>query len=200
MNPFVELVKEAVETYVKTGKKIKPNDPVPAEMKKRAGVFVSIYRKENAAKKAKNLSPATQKPSPKQLADGVVRPGAKPMLRGCIGTYLPTQKNITQEIILNAVAAATADPRFPPVTEEELDSLTYSVDVLSTPEEVKFTNELDPKKYGIILVQGSKRGLLLPDLPGVETAEQQIKITALKAEIDLSKPFRTYRFTTIRER
>jgi len=200
MNPFVELAKKAVETFIKTGKKIEPIAPVPAEMKKRAGVFVSIYKKGNVVTTPRNLSPVIQEPSPEQLSDGVLRPQTQPQLRGCIGTYLPTKKNIAEEIIFNAIAAATADPRFPPVSEEELSQLTYSVDILSTPKEVKSVAELNPQKYGIILVQGGKRGLLLPKLPGIEAVEQQIKITALKAGIDLTQPLKIYRFTTVRER
>ncbi len=104
-------------------------------------------------------------------------------LRGCIGTFLPQQDNIALEIINNAVSAATHDPRFPPVTEDELDDLDYSVDVLSTPEPVNSRDELDPKRYGIIVSHGNRRGLLLPDLEGVDTVEQQLEITMMKAGI-----------------
>jgi len=197
MNPFVELAKKAVETFIKTGKKIEPIAPVPTEMKKRAGVFVSIYKKGNALTKPSNLSPATQKPSSEQLSDGIWHPQT-PILRGCIGTYLPTKKNIAEEIIFNAIAAATQDPRFPPVSEEELPHLSYSVDVLSTLQKVKNIGELDPQKYGIILVQGSKKGLLLPNLPGVKSVEQQLKITALKAGIRNLNSVRIYKFTVRR--
>ena len=102
-------------------------------------------------------------------------------LRGCIGTFMPVCKNAAEEIIRNAVSAATEDPRFPPVAKEELSSLKYSVDLLSTPEKVDHMNELDPKKYGVIVASHGRRGLLLPDLEGVDSAEEQIRIAKMKA-------------------
>ncbi|MGB2783359.1 MAG: AmmeMemoRadiSam system protein A, partial [Atribacterota bacterium] len=84
-------------------------------------------------------------------------------LRGCIGTFMPTQKNIAQEIIKNAISAAVDDPRFSPVNVSELEDLSISVDVLSVPEEIKDISQLDPKKYGVIVSSGYKKGLLLPD-------------------------------------
>ena len=104
-------------------------------------------------------------------------------LRGCIGTFMPSCDSIGIETIMNAISAATKDPRFQPVREEELEDLTYSVDILSAPEKVKGLSELDPKKYGIIVISGQRRGLLLPDLEGVDTAEEQLRITRLKAGI-----------------
>jgi AmmeMemoRadiSam system protein A len=104
-------------------------------------------------------------------------------LRGCIGTYLPTRKNIIEEIIMNAISAATEDPRFPPVSKNELDEITYSVDVLEEPEEVKDIYELNPNLYGVIVVKGFRRGLLLPQIEGVDTVEEQLRIAKLKAGI-----------------
>jgi len=104
-------------------------------------------------------------------------------LRGCIGTYLPTKRNILEEIIYNAISAATQDPRFPPVSSEELKYITYSVDVLEPPEPVKDISELDPKKFGVIVSKGFMRGLLLPDIEGVDTVEEQLRIAKLKAGI-----------------
>ncbi len=104
-------------------------------------------------------------------------------LRGCIGTFLPTKENIALEIIKNAVSAAIHDPRFTPVTPEEVDKLSISVDILSAPEVVKDISKLNPKKYGIIVSSGFKKGLLLPDLEGVDTVEEQINIARQKAGI-----------------
>jgi AmmeMemoRadiSam system protein A len=115
-------------------------------------------------------------------------------LRGCIGTFMPTQKNIAQEIIKNAVSAAVEDPRFSPVNVSELEDLTISVDVLSNPEEVKDISQLDPKKYGVIVSSGYKKGLLLPDLEGVDTAEEQVDITKRKAGIYPGEKVKLYRF------
>lgn len=121
-------------------------------------------------------------------------------LRGCIGTYQPAYDSIGTEIIMNAISAATKDPRFPPVTEKELPDLRYSVDVLSPPERVEGPQALDPRKYGVIVVSGFRRGLLLPDLEGVDTVEQQLKIAKMKAGIFEDEDVEIYRFTVKRYR
>ena len=104
-------------------------------------------------------------------------------LRGCIGTILPTQSGLDLEIIANAVAASTRDPRFPPMTAPELEHVTFSVDVLSRPEPISDHSELDPSVWGVIVSQGIRRGVLLPDLEGVDTVEEQLEIAAQKAGI-----------------
>jgi len=106
-----------------------------------------------------------------------------PSLRGCIGTIHPTRKDLGQEIIANALAAATRDPRFPPLGPTELAGVLFSVDVLSEPEPVSDWSELDPTRWGVIVSQDGRRGLLLPDLPGVDSAAQQVAIAAQKAGI-----------------
>ena len=115
-------------------------------------------------------------------------------LRGCIGTYLPASESLAAEIIANAISAATKDPRFSAVKEDELNDISYSVDVLSTPEKISDISELNPKKYGIIIVSGFRRGLLLPDLEGVDTIEEQIRITKMKAGILPHEKVKIYRF------
>jgi len=116
-------------------------------------------------------------------------------LRGCIGTYMPCYDSVAKEIIINAISAATKDPRFSPLMESELGELEYSVDVLSLPQKVKDVKELDPQKYGIIFVSsGYKRGILLPDLDGVDTVEEQIRIARMKAGILLEEDVEMYRF------
>ena len=164
----VELAKETIDTYIKTGKAIKTPSDLSDELKGRAGVFVSI----------------------KKFGQ----------LRGCIGTFEPTKKNIAQEIIQNAISASTRDPRFPAVREEELSDLTISVDVLSSPEPVSSADELDPKRYGVIVRSGRKRGLLLPDLEGVDTVEQQVLITKRKADIADDEEVDLYRFEVTRHK
>ena len=115
-------------------------------------------------------------------------------LRGCIGTFAPTTENVAYEVIRNAIEASTRDPRFPPVQEDELDQLKISVDVLSQPERVASLGELDAKKYGVIVKSGARRGLLLPDLPGVETPKQQVAICMQKGGIGPKEPIELYRF------
>ena len=119
-------------------------------------------------------------------------------LRGCIGTFLPMQMNIASEIIHNAVSAATRDPRFYPVRPEELADLSISVDVLGAPEAISSPEELDPKKYGVIVMSHARTGLLLPDLPGVDTVQQQIAIAKEKAGIPPQISPDLYRFTVTR--
>ena len=104
-------------------------------------------------------------------------------LRGCIGTILPTQRGLDLEIIANAVAASTRDPRFPSMTLYELRNVTFSVDVLGLPEPVSDRGELDPSVWGVIVTQGFRSGVLLPDLEGVDTVEEQLDIAARKAGI-----------------
>ena len=115
-------------------------------------------------------------------------------LRGCIGTFMPFRDSVCSEIIENAISAATADPRFSPVTVDELDDLNISVDILSIPEEVNDIDQLDPRKYGVIVSSGFKKGLLLPDLEGVDTAEYQIKIAKQKAGIFPGEKIKLLRF------
>lgn len=119
-------------------------------------------------------------------------------LRGCIGTIEPRQDNIALEVIHNAIAAAIADPRFLPVTEEELPGLRYSVDVLTPPEPVEGPDQLDPRTYGVIVEMGERRGLLLPDLEGVDTVDQQLSYAMAKAGILPEEPVTLYRFTVRR--
>lgn len=167
LHPLVKLAKEAVENYVRHRKVVRPTE-LTAEMRGRAGVFVSLKKRGE--------------------------------LRGCIGTFLPTRENIAEEIVANAISSAVHDPRFYPVTPDELDELEYSVDVLSEPEPVSDMSQLDPKKYGLIVECGYRRGLLLPDLEGVDTVEEQMRICRAKAGIDPEEPVKLYRFTVKRYR
>lgn len=165
-DPLVALAIEAVEEFIRSGRKIAAPAPVPAELSQRAGAFVCLKRFGR--------------------------------LRGCIGTIEATEPNLACEIVNNAISAATRDPRFSPVRLDELDSLEYSVDVLSAAEPIKNTDELDPKVYGVIVESGHKRGLLLPDLDGVDTIEEQIGIAAQKAGISSDEPVSILKFTVTR--
>ncbi|MDR1292109.1 MAG: AmmeMemoRadiSam system protein A [Clostridiales Family XIII bacterium] len=121
-------------------------------------------------------------------------------LRGCIGTTVPTMDSIAAEILSNSVSAAARDPRFEPIDESELDSLTYSVDVLAAPEKIDGPDGLDVKRYGVIVSRGGRRGLLLPDLDGVDTPEQQIDIARRKGGIGKGEPCSLERFEVVRHR
>jgi AmmeMemoRadiSam system protein A len=121
-------------------------------------------------------------------------------LRGCIGTFEPTKDNVAEEIIANAVSSATRDPRFPPVAPNELKDLEYSVDVLTKPEPIESKDQLDPKKYGVIVECGFRKGLLLPDLEGVDTVDYQIDICRQKAGIAPDEPIKLYRFEVKRHK
>ena len=119
-------------------------------------------------------------------------------LRGCIGTISPVRRCVAEEIIHNAVSAASQDPRFDPIGPDELDLLEINVDVLGKPEDIASTAELDVKRYGVIVSRGSRRGLLLPDLEGVDTVEQQVSIARQKAGIRPEEPVTLQRFEVIR--
>lgn len=120
-------------------------------------------------------------------------------LRGCIGTVEPEHATLAEEVIANAVKAATRDPRFRPVSGDELPSLHYSVDVLGSLEPVRF-EDLNPAAFGVVVTDqsGSRRGLLLPDIESIETADQQVGVAARKAGIKPGEPLRLYRFRTRR--
>ncbi len=105
-------------------------------------------------------------------------------LRGCIGTIAPTQENVALEIMENAISASTRDPRFPEVREDEIGDLEISVDVLGPTEKIRDKSELDVKRYGVVVTKGWKRGLLLPNLDGVDTVDYQLSIAKQKAGID----------------
>ena len=165
---YVQLARETVETYVRTGTKIRVSEGLPEEMySRRAGVFVSL--KEEGR------------------------------LRGCIGTITPVRRNVAEEIIENGISAAARDPRFHAVEPEELDRLEYSVDVLGETEEIDSPEELDVKRYGVVVSRGYRRGLILPDLEGVDTVEEQIEIARRKAGIpEDAEDIRLERFEVVR--
>ncbi|HHU12122.1 MAG TPA: AmmeMemoRadiSam system protein A [Clostridiaceae bacterium] len=119
-------------------------------------------------------------------------------LRGCIGTIEPVRANLAAEIFDNARSAALRDPRFEPVRPAELADLTISVDVLGEPEKIKSPSELDVKRYGVIVSSGHYRGLLLPNLDGIDTVEEQIEIARQKAGIPRGMPYELSRFEVCR--
>ena len=119
-------------------------------------------------------------------------------LRGCIGTFLPTTNSIAEEILQNAISACSKDPRFSPVEVSEIEDLEISVDVLSEPERVFDIKDCDAKKYGVIVENNGRRGLLLPDLEGVETVQEQIAIAKKKAGIPANEKVSLWRFEVIR--
>ena len=161
----VELARRAVETLVRDGR-VLDVPPVSDDslLGQRSACFVSIKTDEGD-------------------------------LRGCIGTVEAVRANLAEELIHNAISAATHDPRFLPVEAIELPHLRYSVDVLSPPEPARF-EELNPKTFGLIVEDelGRRRGLLLPDLEGVESAEEQLQIAARKAGIFPGADVKLYRF------
>lgn len=163
--------------------------------------IVELARKsvETYIREGKIIEPPDPMPSEMQGKSGIFvclkRHGE---LRGCIGTFMPSCQSVGEEIIVNAISAATKDPRFGPVTDSELEELSYSVDILTCPEKVDDTGKLDPRKYGIIVSGGNRRGLLLPDLEGVDSVEEQIRITKMKAGILPHEEVDVYRFEVIR--
>ncbi|UCC90131.1 MAG: AmmeMemoRadiSam system protein B [Dehalococcoidia bacterium] len=149
---------------------------------------------ETFVKESKIPEPEELTPEMKQKAGVFVSIHKLGQLRGCIGTFEPTQENVAQETIVNAISSATRDPRFLPVAPNELDDLTYNVDVLTKPEPIDSQDQLDPKKYGVIVESGVRKGLLLPDLEGVDSVDYQIEICRQKAGIAPDEPIKLYRF------
>ena len=154
---FVSLARSALEHRVRTGRRMPLPESLPEEL---------LSRRTGAFV-------------------SITKNG---QLRGCIGTILPTRENLAEEISANAVSAGLHDPRFPPVTSDELPELVYDVDVLGDPEPVEGREGLDPRRYGVIVTApDGRRGLLLPDLDGVDTVEEQLRIAARKGGISLSE-------------
>lgn len=163
-HPLVQLARATIERYVRDGKKLKPHE-APAPIEgKPAGVFVTLHTKSTGE------------------------------LRGCIGTIEPTTESLAQETINNAIAAATRDPRFPPVRPHELDDLRIDVSVLYPPEPIASEAELDPKRYGVIVQHGWQRGLLLPDIPGIDDVKTQLWYARRKAGLGDDEPVELFRF------
>ncbi|NLB08938.1 MAG: AmmeMemoRadiSam system protein A [Clostridiales bacterium] len=170
-DPYVALAKHTVENYIRTGRK-------------------------------PPLTPAEQAALPQEITAG--KAGAfvtihkQGQLRGCIGTIQPSYGTLAEEIMSNAVAAGTRDPRFRPIGLDELSELEYSVDVLRPPEPITDSSELDIKRYGVIVSRGLRKGLLLPNLDGISSIEQQIDIARQKAGIGRSEPVELERFEVVR--
>jgi len=164
-----DLARLTVETFIREGTGTGPPVDPQGVLATRAGVFVTL-----------------------RSADG--------QLRGCIGTIEPAHPNVAEEIVQNAISAATRDPRFLPVETSELPDLTYGVDVLSIPEPARGPEDLDPARYGVIVetLDGWHRGLLLPRIVGIESAEAQWLAVHSKAGIKPGTPVRVERFTVTR--
>ena len=149
---------------------------------------------ETFVKEGKVPKPEELTPEMKERAGVFVSIHKFGELRGCIGTIEPQRSNVAEEVIANAISSATRDPRFPAIVPSELKDLEYSVDVLTTPEPIKSQDQLDPKRYGVIVEAGWRKGLLLPDLEGVDTVDYQIDICRQKAGIAPNEPVKLYRF------
>lgn len=162
------LARMSLESYLKNQTTVKTPDSLPDYLQLKAGCFVSLKTKQGN-------------------------------LRGCIGTLFPVCNNVAEEIIRNSVQAATQDYRFKPVTLEELDNLTYSVDILSPLEPIEDLSDHDVKIYGLLIeAVGGRRGVLLPALPGIDTAEAQLIALRHKAGIPIDTPIKMSRFSVDR--
>ena len=158
---------------------------------------VTLARKavEKYVQEGKRIKPPENLPDILKKKSGVfVSLKKNGKLRGCIGTTEAVQKNIAEEIISNAISAASSDPRFSAVKPGELKDLEYSVDILGEKEPVESREELDPDKYGVIVKKGHRSGLLLPDLDGIDTVDEQLKIAKKKAGLLPQQKVEIYRF------
>jgi AmmeMemoRadiSam system protein A len=164
-----DLARLTIETFTRESTVIDPPTEPQGVLATRAGVFVTL-----------------------RSSDG--------QLRGCIGTIEPVYSSVAEEIVHNAISSATRDPRFPPVSTDELAALQYGVDVLSSPEPARGPEDLDPSMYGVIIesFDGLRRGLLLPQIDGIDSVEQQWLAVHSKAGIRPGTPVRVERFTISR--
>ena len=172
---YVKLARRTIEKYIISGRKLKIPEELPEKMLKEMP--------EEMFGRMAGIFVSIKK-------DG--------QLRGCIGTIQAVRNCIAEEIVENAVSAAVRDPRFSPVEPEELEYLVISVDVLGEPEKISSPEELDTERYGVIVTRGHKRGLLLPNLEGIDTVEEQIAIAKQKAGIRENEEVGLERFEVIR--
>jgi AmmeMemoRadiSam system protein A len=163
-HPLVQLARATIKRYVQDGKRLRPSEAPTPIEGEPAGAFVTIHTTSTGD------------------------------LRGCIGTIQPTEESLAQEVINNAIAAATRDPRFPAVRPRELDDLEIDVSVLYPPEPIDSPDQLDVKQYGVIVQRGWRRGLLLPDIPGIDDVATQISYARMKAGIGPEEPVELFRF------
>jgi AmmeMemoRadiSam system protein A len=167
MDKFVELAKKTVEEYTKNKKNIRVPGNLPQDFFDLRAGVFVTIRKSKE-------------------------------LRGCVGTYFPNRKNIAEEIISNAIAACAQDNRFFPVAEDELPDLSYEVSILSEPKTLKNAAGHDPKKHGVIVrCTDGRCGLLLPDLDGIDSAQEQLSIACQKGRIDPKKDVVEIYFFTV---
>lgn len=163
-HPFVQLARRTIETYVREGRVLRSEEAPRPVAGDPAGVFVTIHTHSTHD------------------------------LRGCVGTITPTKPTLAQEIISNAISAAVHDRRFEPIAAGELDDLALEVSVLHPAERISSVTQLDPRRYGVIVQNGWRRGLLLPDIPGVDDPEMQVDIARQKAWIGPDERLDLWRF------
>ncbi|MBE5924593.1 MAG: AmmeMemoRadiSam system protein A [Lachnospiraceae bacterium] len=177
---IVRLARKTLETYIREGRVVDYKEELE---------ILADKSEEDLISQMKNVK-----------AGAFVSLHKNGRLRGCIGTIMPTKDRLAEEIVENAIAAATRDPRFDPVTVRELDELEYSVDVLGEIEDIKSEAELDVDRYGVIVTKGFKRGLLLPRLETIDTVKEQISIAKKKAGIGENEEVKLSRFEVVRHK
>jgi AmmeMemoRadiSam system protein A len=182
--------REAANSTPESGRKGGSKGIGEAEIVRLARNAIERYVRDGTVPEAEPLTD----PSLPARAGAFVSIHSHGHLRGCIGTIGPTRETLADEVVGNAIEAATRDPRFPPITSDELEHLDIKVDVLHEPEPVEGVSQLDPECYGVIVSCDWRRGLLLPDLKGVDTCEQQVAIAKRKAGIGPQEHVRLDRF------
>lgn len=188
-------IRPARKTSLKTNADAQAEHSIPVQIARRT---LEKYLSDHKRLDRSDLSDLNLSPFDQQRAGAFVSLKKAGQLRGCIGTTGPTTANTVSEIIQNAISAATQDPRFDPVRASELSGLTISVDILGEAEPVADRSQLDPVKYGVIVSRSGRTGLLLPDLEGVDTIEEQLEIACRKAGIDPSQTYSIERFQVVR--
>jgi len=172
---YIKLARYSLEEYVRKGRRVKAVEDLPPDL--RGDLPGQLLHSRAGAFVSLKIAGK---------------------LRGCIGTISPTRLSLLAEILQNTISAATEDPRFDPVEKQELSRITISVDVLGKPEPIRGMEQLDVSRYGLIVSCGRRRGLLLPDLEGVESPERQVEIALQKAGIHQNEDYKMERFEVIR--
>ncbi|MBR3308159.1 MAG: AmmeMemoRadiSam system protein A [Lachnospiraceae bacterium] len=176
-DPYVRLARASLESFIRSGRILRVPEDIPPTLRESLPQEIFTDR-----------------------AGAFVSIHKNGKLRGCIGTIAPTADNLAEEIVGNAISASTRDPRFDAITTDELDWLEINVDVLGEAEDISSKDELDVKRYGVIVTSGFRRGLLLPDLEGVDDVDTQVSIALRKGGISENEDYSLQRFEVIRHR
>ena len=173
-----------------------PKSKVKVSVKNLADLARKAVETYITTKEMINVHEMSLKEERAQKSGVFVTINSKNNLRGCVGTIRAYHENIIEETIQNSISAAVRDKRFAPISKEEFQSLSYAVNIIDEPEVVTDMEEMDPLKYGLIVSNGYRQGILLPNIEGIRTIEEQLGNAMIKADIIQGEPVWLYKFST----